>query len=198
MAKTSKTTKRTTSAKRKGIFSKINLSSPKTRFVAAILLVAVMGGGWFTYRSFAATPTNIYVQCTPSNCLNAKTLGVNAFNATDSNKNNMPMYRLAKGGEAYTKSLTIPGNATLQYCATVRADKAVTINAGIGFTNRGGVWDIKATTGWTDVCGDNQGPFGSALTGGVLSVSNPTSVNVYVAKIFVKTDSKPAPSTPVK
>lgn len=55
MAKTTKRTKRTASTKKRGLLSRINFNSKKTQFVAVIVIVALMGGGWFTYRSFAGS-----------------------------------------------------------------------------------------------------------------------------------------------
>lgn len=55
MTKTTKSTKRSSAVKQKkgGLFSKINFKSKKTQFIAVIALIAIMGGSWFTYRSFA-------------------------------------------------------------------------------------------------------------------------------------------------
>lgn len=54
-----KITKRTTkkvNSKNKSILSKrFDLKSRKVQFFVSILIIAVIGGGWFTYRSFAAT-----------------------------------------------------------------------------------------------------------------------------------------------
>lgn len=44
-----------TSKKKGGLLSRINFSSRKTQFITVILIVGLMGAGWFTYRSFAAT-----------------------------------------------------------------------------------------------------------------------------------------------
>lgn len=57
MAKATKptATKRASSAKKKGLLKRINFTSRKTQFVIVILLVGIMGGGWFTYKSFAAS-----------------------------------------------------------------------------------------------------------------------------------------------
>ena len=46
----------TSTSKKKGLFARLNLSSKKNQFIAVVLSVAVMGGGWFTVRSFAASP----------------------------------------------------------------------------------------------------------------------------------------------
>lgn len=55
MPKTTKSNKRTISVKKRGFLSKINFRSRKTQFIAVVLIVAVMGAGWFTYRSFAGS-----------------------------------------------------------------------------------------------------------------------------------------------
>jgi hypothetical protein len=59
MAKTTKSTKRTTTtAKKKSGLGKLNFNSRKTQFITVIVLVALMGAGWFTYRSFALSNAN--------------------------------------------------------------------------------------------------------------------------------------------
>ncbi len=44
-----------------GIFSKLNLRSPKTQLLLVIVSFAVIGGGIMVVSSFAATRTNITV-----------------------------------------------------------------------------------------------------------------------------------------
>lgn len=56
-AKTTKATRSTKSTKssgsKKGIFSKINFKSRSTQLIFTVLIFALVGGAWFTYRSFA-------------------------------------------------------------------------------------------------------------------------------------------------
>lgn len=194
-----KSSKKSTKVNKNNILSKLKFKSKKVQFLTVILSFALIGGGFMVYKSFAATPVNLYKQCLPSNCLNARTLGISATRQTDPQKNNMEMYMLTKGGVAYTSTMTLPGNATMKYCVTVKADRNVTVDGGIGFTGRGGGWPVNATTSWTDSCTDNQGPFGGDMPGATISLSNNTNTKVYVSKIFVMTDGAPAPtSTPSK
>ncbi len=48
-------------ATKKGLLGRsFNLQSRKVQFVVFILVVAILGGGWFTYKSFAATASWTY------------------------------------------------------------------------------------------------------------------------------------------
>lgn len=63
-----------TSKKKGGMLSRVNFSSRKTQFITVILIVGLMGAGWFTYRSFAASWAY-----TPEN----KNLKANVWSSTD-------------------------------------------------------------------------------------------------------------------
>lgn len=41
------------------VIKKLNLARPRNQFIAAFLVVGVLGGGYFAYQSFAATTTNV-------------------------------------------------------------------------------------------------------------------------------------------
>lgn len=73
MAKPTKTApKRTNKSKtKKGkldfLTNRINFKSRKTQFILTILVFALVGGAWFTYKSFAATEVYSYSRKIPTN-----------------------------------------------------------------------------------------------------------------------------------
>jgi hypothetical protein len=115
MAKTTKSTKRPTTAKQKkgGLFSKINFRSRRTQFISVILLIAVMGGSWFTYRSFAAS-SGISIFAT-----NATTNGQRIVEKrTNSGKNDVSVVSINSRQNIiwYTGQSTVKGNV-YEVCA---------------------------------------------------------------------------------
>lgn len=95
---------RTTLNKRSGKFGKITLRSRKTGLIVALILMAGLAT-YFTVRSFALDPDGpVYrrmATCTPSTCMDARVLGVSAFQGPANGKGTIS-YRLSKGGRAYT------------------------------------------------------------------------------------------------
>ena len=79
MAKTIKSTKRSTPVKKTRF--KINFNSKRTQFITVIVLVAIMGAGWFTYRSFAlstyAATAKVFEQQVPTVIENKTNTGKN-------------------------------------------------------------------------------------------------------------------------
>jgi hypothetical protein len=102
MAKTVKPTKRPSSTKQRkgGLFSKINFKSRKTQFLSVILLVAVMGGGWFTYRSFAAE--NVSTANVSNGKLTCVSGSAGCSKPSEEAKNNLPVAELSYSGVAYS------------------------------------------------------------------------------------------------
>lgn len=101
MAKTSKTTKRPTasSGKKKGILGRsFNLKSRKVQFVVAILIVAILGGGYFTYKSFAATKIYTYTPAYGNLTTNASTANCSANRSSEPSKNNTAIFVIGCNG----------------------------------------------------------------------------------------------------
>ncbi len=124
--KTTRTTTKTTTQK-KGFFKRrFNLQSRKVQFVVVILIVAILGGGWFTYKSFAATVS--YSFSDPANNLRC---GYHEYSPscrkfTDSAKGNTTVFGIWNGsfvhtGDQYGNSyITLYDANTYQLCATVK------------------------------------------------------------------------------
>lgn len=89
-----------TSKKKRGILYKINFNSKKTQFITVILLVAVLGGGWFTYRSFAAeTASTANVGNSKLRCVSGSTA---CSTPTEAKKNNIPVVQLGYLGNSFS------------------------------------------------------------------------------------------------
>lgn len=109
-----------TSKKKRSILSRINFSSRKTQFITVILIVGLMGAGWFTYRSFAATEiftanrSNQRMYCVAGGGCNQAVI--------EPAKNNIYVIRLATGGKvrATTPGVVLLGSqAKYRICATM-------------------------------------------------------------------------------
>ncbi len=118
MAKTTKSTKRTSSANKISLFGKINLNSSRNRFIAVILLVAVMGGGWFTYRSFAATTYHIL---NASNARISTGSSIVIDNTADTDKANKNVIAIEPGGSvSRDKEVVMDGGGYFRICVKAR------------------------------------------------------------------------------
>lgn len=103
--KTTKTTKSSNSNKTKSIKSKrYNLSDSKTRMFIIMLSFAIIGGGVFVYRSFAATPSWTYTVSTKNLVGSNGPVGstCKATNVVDSTKNNSTVIKLTCGSTMST------------------------------------------------------------------------------------------------
>ncbi len=178
-----------------GFLNRTGYSSKRTQFIVVMLIVAVMGGAWFTYRSFAAT-LQVIETCVPNSCLDAKTLGVNAFRYKDASKNNIDTYRLSSGGVAHVpKGFNMPSSgATWQVCYTARADRNTSVTVDMGTGLAGGSGPENISTSWQERCS----PL-STYTSGTgkyyLVITNNSNVNVYVSQMVLKSD-RPAATSP--
>lgn len=95
--KSTATKSKVSSNKKSGLLSRINFKSRKTQFFTVILLVAVMGGGWFTYRSFASENVST------ANISNNKLRCVSACSTpSEAAKNNLPVIELGYSGNAFS------------------------------------------------------------------------------------------------
>lgn len=107
-------TKVKTNRKGKGLLSKINFTSRRTQFLVVILLVAVLGGGWFTYRSFAAVDPNTIVF--RASYFRA---GVDTMDGT-SNKAGEKYLSVYTGQEYYTHGITVRSTGAYRPCVMIQ------------------------------------------------------------------------------
>jgi len=178
MARTTKVVnKRTTSSKNsntsksKGFFGKsFDLKSRKVQFFVVILIVAILGGGYFTLKSFAATALDTYTvsnaKLTSFNPTEIINNNCTANKVTDKDKNNTVVMGLTcRAGSlaskysisARSKSITFsPSSKNFRYCAIVKgASPELTIqpkyqnlssvSAAVKYTN-------FRTDNYTEVC----------------------------------------------
>lgn len=103
-SKTKKTpAKKTTSSKSKNtkgsLLSKINFKSRKTQLVVTVLAFALIGGAWFTYKSFAAEPIQVAtynkVHLNPHSDSVCKTSGI--YSIKESQKNGSEVWVVPAG-----------------------------------------------------------------------------------------------------
>ena len=125
MAKTTKapvkraTAKQNKKSKQVGIFGKsFDLKSRKVQFFVSIFIIAILGGGYFTFKSFAATQDFIYTA--DNGYLNPET---KASTQLEPKKNNIKVIRLdSYGGTAKvgkgSSIPVIPAGQNYQYCVT--------------------------------------------------------------------------------
>lgn len=110
-----------TSKKKRSILSRINFSSrKKTQFITVILIVGLMGAGWFTYRSFAST------ELFTANRANGKMYCMIGFGCDqrviEPAKNNIYVARLTTGGKVITTTpavMLIGSQSKYRICATM-------------------------------------------------------------------------------
>lgn len=189
-----------------------DLSSNKVRFFITVLIIAIIGGGYFTFRSFADTQLpNIYKMCTANDCLNGNPLGKGASVGYDSQKNNMKYYKLTKGGYASIDVANPPKGAQVQYCMTARADNKVFVTPNIGYNGKGGSigntiieqkpgWagtpGMYITTSWADICSSTEESWAKVGPNVGFSLTNDTNTPIYIAKMFLRSNVKPPAATP--
>jgi len=127
MATKNKPSSKKTSGKRTNFLSRINLASRKTQFVATILVIAIIGAGYYTYQSFAATGSWTY---TPANGALQVTSGGSGIIKTVSEpaKNSAAVYEIpARRNSAVGKyqyfqipGTFIPANQEFNVCLTAK------------------------------------------------------------------------------
>lgn len=107
----------------KGFLSKkFNLQSRKVQFFVVILIVAVLGGGYYTYKSFAATPElNVYTL----NAYSDFDCGQYCKPTVDPSKNNATVWTLTSDSGKYSfisskKPYYFEANKTYQFCSFVK------------------------------------------------------------------------------
>lgn len=196
MPKTTKTTRKSSvaSGKKLGLKSRFNLRSKKVQFFVVIGIVAILGGGYYTVRSFAATGT-ITAQATTSNNKSASghkllaSQGASYF--TDSSKNNTTVVAAQYNQAALTSTMPIISDIIVP-CVTVRASTPSTaIFTGVASGGKGAnqligraTPNINIGTNYNDIC---LGEYITQHTKIDLSVINKKpGTTIYVSRIYIK------------
>jgi hypothetical protein len=113
------------SAKSSGLKTRFNLANRKVQFFVFIAIVALLGGGYFTIKSFAATSTVAEVS-------NGLLTGSGSYTiVSDAAKNNKKVVRISKAGSAAiikngadgVPMMKIPANVKVRYCYLAKADQ---------------------------------------------------------------------------
>lgn len=196
-----------TKAKKSGIFSKVNFNSPKTRFLTAVLIVGVIGGGFMAYRSFAATP---YAILTGPDM--APRRGIASTTETQGSKRNTRVARPDRGKGLLISRTSDPsaqaklawgiGSKPRRYarvCASVRIDPGSRANSARLSINTNGVFQSSGTvkSGIVILSKNSSGHYYRLCTpnssirvgteGAVVNVVNHTSdATIRVASIYVE------------
>lgn len=189
--KTSKASPRGTKAvaKKKGILSKVNFYSRKTQFIIVVLIIAIAGGGYFTYKSFAAT-SRVYTATIANGQLLALT---SSTQINDAAKNNNKVWKVSPGGALLTARFTKPAGVGQVSGAVIRADQPAVVRIKpYGDTSAGE--PLLATTSWSAVTSGKKWNASGSVPNAYISLHNTSNTTVYVSEIYINQDSAPTPA----
>lgn len=177
-----------------------NLANKKVRFFVVIGVFVILGGGYFTYKSFAATTQY-------ASMANYQLKGINAVGFFEQSKNNLQVLRVQpQGGSAYA-TFDVPVNTNIKYCYTARADRPIGVwflaipTDSANFSGKGGLPPANSilSTSYTTFCQTIRSENIklrvqlSSITDGLL---NP-GASMYVSQLSVEILAPAAP-TPAK
>ncbi len=200
--KTTRTTTKTTTQK-KGFFKRrFNLQSRKVQFVVVILIVAILGGGWFTYKSFAATvsysfsPANDTLKCTHT-CVNGN------GKVTESQKNGAVVLLLKPSASSASvaqasNAMLYVGN-TYRMCAVVRGNGTISLTSFTEIPQNIAI----SSSGYQRVCGVNFSPKNSLRYDPSVWLQNypanlQSNAQVYISLLEVELVGTPTTPAPAK
>ena len=104
---------------------KFSLKSKRVQFFVAIGIVSLLGGGWFTYKSFAASTLTAVPNTTDNKSNPAAKMviaGGGASYAADPSKNNQTIVRLTKKGDLTQATFRIMRNTKSRACFYARSN----------------------------------------------------------------------------
>lgn len=151
-----KTSKKTKVSKGTGLKRKFDLSNRRVQFFVTIAIVALLGGGWFTYKSFAAVaPLASY---SPT----ALKLNGGAHLVTDAGNQVVRLPKDVQGSISLLGSqhLPVPANTQIRTCVEARSDHNAQVYFGQFFVTasdsiiRGGppAPNASISSSYTTVC----------------------------------------------
>lgn len=157
MAKTSKITKKATvsSGKQKGLLRRsFNLKSRKVQFFVSVLVIAIVGAGYFTFKSFAGTVVGSWGYAN-IRCLTTTTTCRFATEPVAGAKNQANGMELTYTGSMQTMtSIPFLYNASYQICVTAKGNGFLRLN-GPSFTAAipsGGPVAVTNTSAYARYC----------------------------------------------
>jgi len=201
MAKPTKTApKRTNKSKtKKGkldfLTNRINFKSRKTQFILTILVFALVGGAWFTYKSFAATEVYSY---SPVNgtlkCYNKIVTSCSQISDTGIGKNSTTVLKFdgGHGVKATSKPMASIGGK-YRICIVAKGSRAKFSSPSL----RSSVMPLHSPTKYTNFCTNSVYQEPNELKAPTIRVDGST---VDIAMMMVErmgqpaTNSAPAPA----
>lgn len=156
---------------------RLDLTNKKVQFFVVIGIVAILGGGYFTVKSFASTvlyrisPSDIW--CSGSNC------GV----SYDANKNNSPVLTALGGATLNTrKSYYFIGGQIYRICAYTNGPGSIEFGDNLGFrSDYGSRTVLTPTQPGAPLCA--FGKTSSSKTGPIQMRVKGTGINIYSVEI---------------
>lgn len=145
-----KTSKKSKASKSTGLRKRFDLTNKKVQFFVVIAIVAILGGGWFTYKSFAATVNSTVYPTTQGGVgyFSTQTVGTmcSTKKASDSSKNNQTVQffacspgpgnqNIAKADIAFFSDGKIPFG-TYKACLLIKGSSPYDQNIGTWFTGQ--------------------------------------------------------------
>ncbi len=178
------TTKKTVKTNQKKGF----LDNTRNRFVVTVLFIAILGGGFFVYKSFAATASWTFL---PSGGLStAATAPCKAAKATEASKNNLAIINLSCTGSGGSASASVVGSAipvslvnqSFRLCATIKGTGYVNVGLSVPTLSGNSTTNtsVPATGSYKDACTQYavKATKAGAVIGAVKVNTNGSSVSV--------------------
>lgn len=152
-------TNNTNKARKKGLLSKrFSLKSRKTQFFVFVLVVAILGGGYYTYKSYAAgtsiasaSVANGSLVCASGPCSYVR----------DTAKNNNYVIKLSKGGSIRATNNVRLSPGVYQTCIVARGTAYVNLFPNTNSSNLQLTSVGLNTKGYQKVCNHFFNSFGS-------------------------------------
>ena len=179
------TSSKSSVVKKKGLLGRsFNLQSRRVQFFVVILIVAILGGGYFTYKSFAATS----VQFTPTEIYTRIGGGNNGYLVTELQqgaKKNTQVFESASNFSAQLHSDVTP-NYIQRMDPVLRASKGMNARICLYARGSGGHTRIRvSSSGYADTNFSQElvfGPDGYVLQCTAPFVISPSRIDLFGAR----------------
>jgi hypothetical protein len=179
------------------VIKKFNLARPRNQFIAVFLMVGVLGGGYFTYQSFAET---LLYRWVPSNlkCVNSPYCGP----SVNTSKGNIPILTAANGSTIHTKNAYyFIANQYYKICITADGTGTIDFGRDFGFQSylfvnpSALVIDISSSSGAKQFCTYGKPSISQSRYVDMKVVKGP-GVNIYNIEIFRDLPPPTLPTSP--
>ncbi len=212
-----KTTKKSKASKANGLKKRFDLNNKRVQFFVVVGIVALLGGGWFTYKSFAANVLKTWTVPTNLACGHLNRAGQNGCNVvSDPQKNNSSVVVLSTdtsaqptlSGITITRNspVKLTGNRKYDVCALVKGVGQMDIrltqtdSSGASFHGDLGAFkniQINSPSGYTEYCNTVQTPGSQYTTDyyGTYIAQNREGGLISVSNATVKPSASPIPTS---